>query len=91
MAKKEFKTTSEMFLSTPAADQSATPVKEQGQLAAEIPAGYKLVRESTPERAQFLLRPTTAAALKKAADERGISKNELVNQIIDEFLQGANE
>lgn len=88
MAKKDFKTTSELFISsTPAADQSATPVNNE-PAAAAIPEGYKLVREAKTERLQILLRPTTHAKLKALAAEQGISKNELINNLIDEYIKG---
>lgn len=88
MAKKDFKTTSELFISSAAADQSATPVGNE-PAAAAIPEGYKLVREAKTERLQILLRPTTHAKLKALAAEQGISKNELINNLIDEYIKGA--
>lgn len=52
-----------------------------------IPKGYKLIRESKSERMQLLVRPTTKEAIKKAAEAQGVSVNDFVNQLFEEYLE----
>ncbi len=47
---------------------------------------YHLVREAKSERLQILLRPATKEALFEIANESGISTNELVNRILESFI-----
>lgn len=91
MAKKEFKTNPAMqFISAPE-EEKATPKKtakkEEPATALTAPAGYVLKRESKSERMQLLVRPTTKQALKKLADDKGISVNDLANTIFDEYIE----
>ncbi len=88
MAKKNFKNPAEIFIS--GAEQEAPKqeeVKDEGQQAFTIPKGYRLAKEYKTERMQLLVRPTTKAAIKKAADAQGLSMNDLVNQILDEYAE----
>lgn len=92
---KTFKTNpTELFLSAPAAHepQQAEPAAAaaaQPATAAAIPQGYTLTRESKTKRLQLLIRPTTDTALQRIAAERGTSKNDLINQALEEFIKGA--
>ncbi len=84
---KTFKTNpTELFLSAPAAHE---PQQAEPAAAAAIPQGYTLTRESKTKRLQLLIRPTTDAALQHIAAERGTSKNDLINQALEEFIKGA--
>ena len=47
---------------------------------------WKLVREAKSERLQLLVRPTTKEAITEIAKEAGISVNELVNRILENFI-----
>lgn len=91
MAKKDFKrSAAELFISTP--QEAPRPKKEPAREKAggDLPIGYKyeLVREPKSERLQLLIRPTTKAAIKAAADREGVSVNELINNILEEYTQG---
>ena len=104
MAKKDFKSASELFLSIPGEAEATpepkqiranaskplkdkkTPEGEQIGKAAEafnLPTGYVLVKEAKTERLQVLIRPTTNKLLSDKAKQKGISKNELINQILE--------
>lgn len=83
--KKDFKmNTAELFIS--AADPEVK-VQEKTQEDFTIPKGYKLARENKSERMQLLVRPTTKEAIKKAAAAQGVSMNDLINQILDEYTE----
>lgn len=73
----------DLLISSAELIEKTEPVKE----TATIPKGYKLVKEAKSERTQFLLRPTTKEAIKEAAAERGVSMNDLVNDILDEYIK----
>lgn len=75
--KKDFKTATSLFL-TPAPEAAAS----------DIPTGYRIVRESKTERLQLLIRPSTHQAIQRIAADQGISKNELINQLLENFIQG---
>ena len=87
MAKKDFKkNTAELFISTA---EEPERIHSQGHTSLlDLPKGYKLVKENKSERMQLLVRPTTKEAIKKAAEAQGISMNDLVNQILDEYAEG---
>ena len=53
----------------------------------DLPKGYKLVKENKSERMQLLVRPATKEAIKKAAAAQGLSMNDLVNNILDEYAE----
>ena len=52
------------------------------------PKGYRLVPDFRTARMQILVTPETKAALTADAASRGISTNELVNQIFAQYLDG---
>ena len=80
--KKDFKKNPvEMFISTE--EPQETPAPE----GVTIPKGYKLVKENKSERMQLLVRPATKEAIRQAAAAQGISMNDLVNQILDEYAE----
>ncbi len=85
MAKKDFKkNTAELFIS--AAEEQEAPQQMQ-DTGANIPKGYKLVKENKSERMQLLIRPTLKDAIRKEADAQGLSMNDLVNNIFEEYLE----
>ena len=55
--------------------------------AADIPRGYVMKKESKSQRSSILFRPSTLEDLKAAAEKRGISFNDLCNQILENFLE----
>lgn len=83
MAKKDFKKNpAELFIST-AEEPQAAPAQE----GAFIPKGYKLVKEPKSARLQLLVRPLTKEGIKRAAEAQGLSMNDLINQILDEYIE----
>ena len=86
MAKKDFKkNTAELFIS------AAEPETKQGHTSmldmnGDIPKGYRLVKEYKTERMQLLVRPTLKEAIKKEAQAQGLSMNDLINNIFEEYL-----
>ena len=90
MAKKGFKTNPALqFISTPEEEPAPkkTAKKEEPATALTAPAGYVLKREGKSERMQLLIRPTTKQELKKIADAKGVSVNDLANTIFDEYIE----
>ena len=86
MAKKDFKKNpAEMFISA-AEEQQEAPQDAQAA-GFTIPKGYRLVKENKSERMQLLVRPATKEAIKKAAAAQGLSMNDLVNNIFEEYLE----
>lgn len=55
--------------------------------AQDLPIGYKIAKESKTRRLQLLIRPSVYTALKQLSEERGISFNELVNRVFEEYLE----
>lgn len=85
MAKKDFKkNTAELFISA-ADEQPEAPQQTQEEIF--VPKGYKLVKENKSERMQLLIRPATKEAIRQAAAAQGLSMNDLVNQILDEYAE----
>lgn len=84
MAQKNFKGAADMFFSSVKMQQEAP----QGQNNFTVPKGYKLTKESKSVRMTILIRPTTKEALQRVTDSQGISMNELINQLIENYLEG---
>ena len=84
MAQKNFKGAADMFFSSVKMQQEAP----QGQNNFTVPEGYKLIKESKSVRMTILIRPTVKTALKKSADSQGLSMNDLINQLIESYLEG---
>ena len=82
MAKSFKKSADALFVSVP---EEQPEVTQADSFAA--PKGYRLVREQKSDRMQLLIRPTTKEAIKKAAQAQGISMNDLVNQLLDEYAE----
>lgn len=81
MAKKNYHmNTAELFIS--AAEETPAPQPE-----VSIPKGYKLVKENKSERMQLLVRPALKEAIRKAAEAQGLSMNDLVNNIFEEYIE----
>ena len=47
---------------------------------------YKLVPETKSERIQLLVRPNTKAAITSIAADAELSVNELINRILEDFI-----
>ncbi len=96
MARKDFKkSTAELFISA-AETNEQEPVKRdpvQDELpdglpeGFVVPKGYRLQREVKSKRVQLLVRPATKEAIQKSAAAQGLSMNDLVNQILDEYAE----
>lgn len=86
MAKNFKKNTAELFISA-AEGQQPEPQQEGKAAAFTVPKGYRLEKEYKSERMQLLVRPTTKETLKKAAAAKGVSMNDLVNTILDEYAE----
>ena len=61
--------------------------KQLQELQKQIPTGYRIVKENKTERMQFLVRPTAKNYLQEQAKEQGISVNELVNNIFEDYME----
>ena len=85
MAKKDFKkNVAESFIS--AAEEQEAPQQMQ-DTGVTIPKGYKLVKENKSERMQLLVRPALKDAIRAEAEAQGLSMNDLVNNIFEEYLE----
>ena len=84
MAKNFKKNPAELFISAADEVQTEAPQTQEG---VAIPKGYKLVKENKSERMQLLVRPVVKEAIKKEAEAQGLSMNELVNGIFEEYLE----
>lgn len=95
MTKKDFrKNTAEVFISEetkqqaqdpkPQAQKTPQPAQEAGLI---IPKGYKLVKENKSQRMQLLVRPAIKDAIRAEAEAQGLSMNDLVNNIFEEYLE----
>lgn len=86
MAKKDFKkNTAELFISAADKEEPARQQAEQDGVA--IPKGYRLVKENKSDRMQLLVRPALKEAIKQEAAAQGVSMNDLVNCIFEEYLE----
>lgn len=95
---KNFTSAAEMFFSSVRAQQEAPQEPDTAQESPQeapqapqdgftIPKGYILTKESKSVRMGLLIRPTTKKALRKAADMQGLSMNDLINQLIEDYLE----
>lgn len=67
------------------------PAEEEiTRLRAELEAVYRQ-QEKKSERIQLLIRPSLKADLEAQADKEGISRNEMINQLIEEALEALCE
>lgn len=67
----------------------AEPIQEQpAQEATTEAPQLPPMPETKSKRLQLLIRPTTDKALAKEAKKRRISKNELINRILEEHTKG---
>lgn len=83
MAKKNFTmSVAEEFINTKKANE-----KKPDAAGFTIPEGYKLVRENKSARMQLLIRPAVKDAIKAEAAAKGVSMNDLVNDIFEEYLE----
>lgn len=92
MAKGTFKKDpAELFISAADPEQKkpkrATKKKDEAPEGYDVPKGYRLAKELKSERLQLLVRPTTKEELKKAAQAQGISVNDLINNLLDEYVE----
>lgn len=94
MAKKDFKGAigdiNSLFLSG-AEEPAQDPARQEAaRPAAPANTRWQEIRQETKsDRLQLLIRPSTNKALAKEARRRRISKNELINQILEAHTKGA--
>ncbi len=84
--KKSFKVDVNSLFLSGAEEPAQDPEQQEATKPAEIPAE---IRETKSDRLQLLIRPSVNKALAKEAKRRRISKNELINQILEEHTKGA--
>lgn len=83
-AKKSFKNNPALsFISAAEAEQT-----EEAQQGFVVPKGYRLMPICKTERMQLLVTPEFKLAVKRAAASQGISMNEFMNNVIEEYLKG---
>ena len=80
------KNTAELFISA-AEEPQEVPSGSRATEGVVVPKGYKLVKENKSDRMQLLVRPTIKEAIKKEAAAQGVSMNDLVNCIFEEYLE----
>ena len=85
--KKSFKTNPAMQFISAVEEETKAPKQDEQPEGVIIPKGYRLVKEMKTERVQLLVRPTTKEQIKKEAAEKGISLNDLVNQILEDHIE----
>ena len=81
-AKKSFTNPAMQFITAP--EERAQQAEPEGL---EIPKGYRLVKENKSARLQLLVRPGIKEELKRIADARGQSMNDLANEILQEYTE----
>lgn len=86
--KKNFSTCdiAKQFISPEAAE---APQEQQGATPAEAGTGFvyrKEIRETKSVRLQLVLKPSTAEKLRKAAAMSDTSMNDIMGQMIDNYL-----
>lgn len=96
---KSFKKTTESFISSPVEfEEVKLPEQEEEQKQPGEPTleeikkmalakGYQLKQESKTARLQILITPSNKERIRKVAARERLSVNELLNQIIDEYLR----
>ena len=75
----------ELFIS--AADEQEARQEDLGENKPRL--GYKIgyIPENKTERMQLLVKPSIKKAIKELSTKRGLSMNELINQIFEEYLE----
>ena len=71
---------------TPRQDLRQKPQKQE-PTSGEVPKGYMLVKENKSERMQLLIRPALKDAIRAEAEAQGLSMNDLVNNIFEEYIE----
>ncbi len=84
--KKSFKVDVNSLFLSGAEEPAKDPERQEATTPAEIPAK---IRETKSDRLQLLIRPSVNKALAKEAKRQRISKNELINQILEAHTKGA--
>lgn len=67
-------------------DKAVTADIEKQNATAAAPRGYKLVREGKTFQTSFVLRESTRIALDEIRAEKGMSRNELANEIFEAYI-----
>ena len=83
------KPAAELFISAAEPEQKQEQPKKghTSLLDMNVPKGFRVVKENKTERMQLLVRPTTKENLKKISAAEGVSMNDLVNQIFEDYIE----
>jgi hypothetical protein len=85
------KNPADAFLSMAQEPDSPAPAQQdqKDEKAADqtIPEGYRLVKETKSERMQLLVRPSIKKRLKAEAQAQGLSMNDLINNLLEEYIE----
>lgn len=91
MPKKNFKTnvTEDFFTQPEKKDSQEEKIEYRSaeELQKQLPPGFRIVKENKSKRMQFLVRPTTYERLTKIAQKNGTSVNDLVNTLLEEYVE----
>jgi len=92
MAPRGFKkTAAELFISSAdTQQQEPAPADPAGAESFAVPKGYKLVKAPKSERLQLLISKQLKTDITEAAKARNLSVNELVNRIMEKYLESEN-
>ena len=90
--KKSFKSNPAMQFISAAEEEREAPQQEAAPQIGQaeglnIPKGYRLAPEFKSDRMQLLVKPATKEAIRQAAAAQGLSMNELINRILDEYAE----
>ena len=87
--KKNFKTPAMQFISAVEEEQRAPETMPEDLQPGKDRIGYTMgwISEKKTERMQLLVKPSIKAAIKKAAEDKGLSMNDLISQIFEEYLE----
>lgn len=88
MPKKDFKNVNDLFITPVQPTAAPEPEAQEAAQPAETPEPVA-IQETKSRRLQLLIRPSTDKALTKEAKRKRISKNELINQILEAHTKGA--
>lgn len=90
MPKKDFKNVNDLFITQLLGEEpEAVREAEKPEAPAQIQPAAQEIRETKSDRLQVLIRPSVNKALAKEAKRQRISKNELINQILEAHTKGA--
>lgn len=88
--RKEYSPTESFINMTQTTEEKAAPntedLKTLEELKKELPKFHTIEKEKKSVRLNLLLRPTTKKELKAEADRKDTSINNLINDILEEYI-----